>query len=81
MPKQVMVEQEKIEIAGCRLIVTRIPTATAGSWFVVHGACEIWGAVAIDDATGEVLGWRNPPDRHKAEIEDAIKTAFYITGQ
>jgi len=28
---------------------------------VVHDACEIWAAVAIDDFSGEVVGWRNPP--------------------
>ena len=81
VPKEVTVEQESIEIAGSRLIITRIPTATAGSWFVVHDACEIWAAVAIEDFSGEVLGWRNPPERYKAEIETAIKTAFGITAE
>jgi hypothetical protein len=47
----------------------------------VHDACEIWAAVAIADLSGEVIGWRNPPDKLKTEIEQAIKTAFGIPVQ
>jgi hypothetical protein len=78
MPREQIVEQEDIVVEGHRFTVTRIPTATSGSWFTVHDACEIWGAVAIDDLSGEVLGWRNPPTKLKAEIEEAIKKAFGI---
>ena len=78
MPKDVVVQQEDIEANGSRFTVTRIPTATSGSWFVVHDAFEIWAAVAIDDQTGEVIGWRNPPTKSLAEIETAIKNAFGI---
>ena len=42
MPKDVVVEQEDIEVNENRFTITRIPTATSGSWFVVHDACEIW---------------------------------------
>jgi len=76
MLKQVTVEQADIEVNGNRFTITRIPTATSGSWFVVHDACEIWAAVAIDDLSGEVIGWRNPPDKLRVEIESAIKKAF-----
>jgi len=75
---QISVRQEEIEVMGRRFTVTHIPTATSGSWFTVHDACEVWGAVAIDDLSGEVIGWRNPPDKLQAEIEQAIKTAFGI---
>ena len=79
MPKDVIVKQENIEVDGNRFIITRIPTATSGSWFVVHDACEIWAAVAIDDLSGEVIGWRNPPDESfRPEIEKAIREAFDI---
>lgn len=70
------VRQEEIEVKGHRFTVTHIPTATSGSWFTVHDACEVWGAVAIDDLSGEVIGWRCPPARLQAEIEAAIKKAF-----
>jgi Mg-chelatase subunit ChlD len=78
MPKDVVVQQEDIEASGSRFTVTRIPTATSGSWFVVHDAFEIWAAVAIDDMTGEIIGWRNPPTKSLAEIENAVKKAFGI---
>jgi len=78
MPKDVIVKQADIEVSGNRFIITHIPTATSGSWFVVQDACEIWAAVAIDDLLGEVIGWRNPPDKFRTEIEDAIKKAFDI---
>ena len=82
VPKDVVVEQENIEVSGNKFIITRIPTATSGSWFVVHDACEIWAAVAIDDFSGDVVGWRNPPDKFQAEIiEVAIKKAFGIPVQ
>ena len=76
MPKDVVVEQENIEVNGNRFTITRIPTATSGSWFVVHDACEIWAAVAIDDLSGEIIGWRNPLDKLRVEIENSIKKAF-----
>jgi len=76
--KEVVVEQAEIEVDGHRFIITRIPTATSGSWFVVHDACEIWAAVAIDDASGEVIGWRNPPTKLKMEIENAVRKVFGI---
>jgi hypothetical protein len=78
MPKEITVEQAEITVNGNSFIITRIPTATSGSWFTVHDACEIWAAVAIDDLSGEVIGWRNPPDRLQTEIEEAIKSAFGI---
>jgi hypothetical protein len=75
--KDVVVEQEDIEVNGNKFIITRIPTATSGSWFVVHDACEIWAAVAIDDFSGEVVGWRNPPDEPwRSEMERAVKAVF-----
>jgi len=71
--------QETIEVAGHHFIVTHIPTATSGSWFTVHDACEVWGAVAIDDLDGTVVGWRNPPGEEiRAQVEEAIKKAFGI---
>jgi hypothetical protein len=76
VPKDVAVEQENIEVNGNRFTVTRIPTATSGSWFVVHDAFEIWAAVAIDDFSGEIVGWRNPPDKFRTGIESAIKKAL-----
>ena len=79
MPRTITVEQEDIQVNEYKFIVTRIPTATSGSWFVVHDACEIWAAVAIDDFSGEVIGWRNPPDKSRAEIESAIREAFGIS--
>lgn len=79
MTRKIEVEQADITVLGHTLSVTRIPTATSGSWFTVHDACELWGAVAIEDLTGEVIGWRNPPpEESRAEIEQAIKTAFGI---
>jgi len=75
---EVTVRQEEIEVEGHRFTVTHIPTATSGSWFTVHDACEVWGAVAIDDISGEVIGWRSPPAKLQAEIEEAIKKAFGI---
>jgi len=48
---------------------------------VVHDAFEIWAAVAIDDFSGEIVGWRNPPDKLRTEIENAIKKAFDIPFQ
>jgi len=77
--KEVVVEQAEIEVDGERFIITRIPTATSGSWFVIHDACEIWAAVAIDDLSGEIIGWRNPPTKFQAEIENAVRKAFNIT--
>lgn len=65
---EVKVRQEEIvvERAGrpYKFTVTHIPTATSGSWFTVHEACEVWGAVAIDDLIHQV--------------ERAIKKAFGI---
>lgn len=83
------VRQEDIEVHGRNFTVTRIPTATSGSWFTIHDVCEIWGAVAIDDLSGKVVGWRNPPDdipntkpgTFRREIERAIKKAFIIPVQ
>ena len=75
---EVKVRQEEIEVEGNHFTVTHIPTATSGSWFTVHDVCEVWGAVAIDDLSGEVIGWRNPPAKLQAEIEAAIKKAFGI---
>ncbi len=78
MPKEVTVMQAEIEVAGSRFIVTNIPTATSGSWFTVHDACEIWGAVAMD-LDGKVVGWRCPPkDEFRQRIEEAIKKAFEL---
>lgn len=79
--QEITVQQEDIVVDGHGFTITRIPTATSGSWFVVHDACEIWAAVAIDDLSGEVLGWRNPPDKLQAEIEQAIKAAFGLPVQ
>jgi len=78
---EITVRQEEIEVGGRHFTVTHIPTATSGSWFTVHDVCEVWGAVAIDDLSGEVIGWRNPPDELQAEIEAAIKKAFGIPGE
>jgi len=78
---EVTVRQEEIEVEGKHFTVTHIPTATSGSWYTVHDVCEVWGAVAIDDLSGEVIGWRNPPAKHQAEIEKAIKKAFGIPGE
>jgi len=76
---EITVRQETIEIGNTRFTVTHIPTATSGSWFTVHDACEVWGAVAIDDLDGTVIGWRNPPNEQiRAQIEEAIKKAFGI---
>lgn len=78
---EVTVRQEEIEVKGHRFTVTHIPTATSGSWFTVHDACEVWAAVAID-LDGTVVGWRNPPDEtQRAAIAEAIKKAFGIPGE
>jgi len=85
MPERT-VRQEEIKVRGRSFIVTHIPTATSGSWFTIHDACEVWGAVAIDDLSGEVIGWRNPPadipntkpGTFQREIEKAIKAAFGV---
>ena len=89
MPREQKVAQEDIKVCGRNFIVTHIPTATSGSWFTVHDACEVWGAVAIDDLSGEVIGWRNPPadipntkpGTFRREVERAIKKAFSIPVQ
>ncbi len=78
---KITVEQEDIVVNGNTLTITRIPTATSGSWFVCHDACEIWAAVAIDDLSGDVVGWKNPPPKLQAEIEQAIKAVFGIPVQ
>ena len=86
MPRRVEVNQEDIEVYRRHFTVTHIPTATSGSWFTVHDACEVWGAIAIDDLSGEVIGWRNPPadipnskpGAFRLAIEKAIKAAFGI---
>lgn len=79
MVKKIEVDQAEIEVDGSKFTVTHIPTATSGSWFTVHDACEVWAAVAIDDASGEVIGWRCPPEEAKRPgIERAIKEAFGI---
>ena len=76
---EIKVGQEEIQVGKTTFYVTRIPTATSGSWFTVHDACEIWGAVAINDLTGESIGWKNPPDeRYRSEIEQKVKNAFGI---
>jgi len=78
---EVTLRQEEIEVEGHRFTVTHIPTATSGSWFTVHDACEVWVAVAID-LDGTVVGWRNPPDeKHRPGIEEAIRKAFGIPGE
>jgi calcineurin-like phosphoesterase family protein len=75
---EVTVRQEQIEVEGNRFTVTHIPTATSGSWFTIHDACEVWSAVAID-LDGSVVGWRNAPDEPwKTQIEEAIKKVFGI---
>ena len=86
VPREQKVYQEDIEVRGRSFVVTRIPTATSGSWFTIHDACEIWAAVAIDDLIGDVIGWRNPPadipntepGTFKCEVEEAIKKAFSL---
>ena len=75
---EITVRQEEIEVKGRHFTVTHIPTATSGSWFTVHDACEIWAAVAID-LDGTVVGWRNSPgEEHRPAIEKTIKEAFGI---
>jgi len=75
---QITVRQEDVEVGGYRFTVTHIPTATSGSWYTVHDACEVWGAVAID-LDGTVIGWRNPPgDEIRPLLEEAIKKAFEL---
>lgn len=76
---EITVRQEEIEAAGHHFTVTHIPTATSGSWYTVHDVCEVWGAVAIDDINGTVIGWRNPPGEEiRTHVEEAIKKAFSI---
>jgi len=78
---EITVRQEEIELAGKHFTVTHIPTATSGSWFTVHDACEVWAAVAID-FDGRVIGWRSPPDEEqRPAIEEAIKKSFGIPGE
>ncbi len=82
MPK-VEVRQEKIVVKRAgrpyQFTVTHIPTATSGSWYTIHDACEVWGAVAIDDLSGEIIGWRSPPaDDLIQQVEKAIKKVFGI---
>lgn len=82
MPK-VEVRQEKIVVKRAgrpyQFTVTHIPTATSGSWYTIHDACEVWGAVAIDDLSGDVIGWRSPPaDDLIHQVEKAIKKVFGI---
>ena len=82
MPK-VEVRQEKIVVKRAgrpyQFTVTHIPTATSGSWYTIHDACEVWGAVAIDDLSGDVIGWRSPPaDDLIHQVEKAIKKVFEI---
>ena len=79
MIEEIKVRQAKIEIDGAEFFITHIPTATSGSWYTVHDLFEVWAAVAIDDFTGEVIGWRNQPEEAKRPaIEEAIKNAFGI---
>ncbi|GAI81147.1 unnamed protein product [marine sediment metagenome] len=81
MPEKT-VRQEEIAVGKSTFTVTHIPTATSGSWYTVHDVCEVWGAVAIDDLTGEVIGWRSPPgDDIRWQVEKAIKDAFGIPVQ
>jgi len=77
-PKEVVVQQAEIRAGEHSFTVTHIPTATSGSWFVIHHACEIWAAVAIEDCTSEVIGCRNPPKKFQKEIEEAIKKEWGI---
>ena len=73
----ITVRQEELEVNGNKFTVTHIPTATSGSWYVIHDLFEVWAAVAIDDANGDIVGWRNPPEQSlRAQIEHAIKKAF-----
>ncbi len=79
MIKKVEVEQAEIEVAGNKFTVTHIPTATSGRWFTIHDPFEVWAAVAIDDASGEVVGWRNPPEeKYRPSAYTAIQEAFGI---
>ena len=76
---EITVRQEEVEVGGYRFTVTHIPTATSGSWYTIHDACEVWGAVAID-LDGTVIGWRNPPGEEiRTQLEDAIKKAFELS--
>lgn len=76
---EVTVRQEEIRVGDKVFTVTHIPTATSGSWYTVHDVCEVWGAVAIDDLNGDIIGWRNPPSEEmRPQIERAIKNAFGI---
>jgi hypothetical protein len=75
---EITVRQEEIEVAGKHFTVTHIPTATSGSWFTIHDACEVWAAVAID-FDGRIVGWRSkPPEEYRKDIEEAIKKVFDI---
>ena len=80
MKKTIQVEQAEFDAGGHKLFATHIPTATSGRWFVVHDVFEMWGAVAFDDATGEVLRWRGSPDKTvmRIEIERKIRRTFDI---
>ena len=78
MPEKVEVYQAEIKVQGQMFIVTHIPTATSGCWYIVHDPFEVWAAVAID-LDGTVVGWRNPPDESsRPQIEKAIREAFDI---
>lgn len=78
MKRTIQVEQVEFDIGGQKLFATHIPTATSGRWFVVHDVLEMWGAVAFDDASGEVMGWRGSPNKTalRIEIERNIRRAF-----
>jgi len=71
------VTQKTIKINGKELTATHLPTATSGMWFIIHDACEIYGCVAIE-LDGTVVGWKHPPNKHKKEIEQAIRQAWEL---
>jgi hypothetical protein len=72
------VRQEEIDVGERHFLVTHIPTATSGCWYVVHDPFEIWAAIAID-FDGTIVGWRNPPDEElRLALEPAIRKAFDI---
>lgn len=76
MVKEVTMRQAEITVEGKQFTVTHVPTATSGLWYTIQDPFEVWSAVAID-LSGEVIGWRNPPDEaHKLAFEKAIKEAF-----
>jgi hypothetical protein len=77
MPEQ-KVRQEEIKVGERHFLVTHIPTATSGCWYVIHDIFEVWAAVAID-LDGTIVGWRNPPDEElRLVLEPAIRKAFDI---